>query len=122
MEKFQHNKVANNQVIGKKQSALATFLAGLEDGEDFDQELAPRQPSEEDEEEEEGEVVHEEEDMSEIPTPRPKEFGNATTAYVTASLNGYPVNAPAHPIKRKNAPNQTQRGWKPTGREKQNKS
>ena len=67
-------------------------------------------------------MVHEEEDMPETQTPRPKEFGNATTAYVTASLNGYPVNALAHPLKRKNVPSQTQRGLKPTGREKQNKS
>ena len=40
MERFQHSKVANNQVIGQKQSAMATFLACLEDREDFDQELA----------------------------------------------------------------------------------
>ena len=40
MEKFQHSKVANNQVIGQKQSAMATFLACLEDREDFDQEQA----------------------------------------------------------------------------------
>ena len=40
MEKFQHSKVANNQVIGQKQSAMATFLACLEDREDFDQDCA----------------------------------------------------------------------------------
>ena len=37
MEKFQHSKIANNQVVGQKQSATATFLANLDNSEDFDQ-------------------------------------------------------------------------------------
>ena len=37
---YSKSKVANNQVIGQKQSAMATFLACLEDREDFDQEQA----------------------------------------------------------------------------------
>ena len=40
MEKFQHSKIANNQVIGQKQSAMATFLASLDNSEDFDQDQA----------------------------------------------------------------------------------
>ena len=42
MKKFQHNKIANHQVIGNqpKQSATSTFIASLDSGEDFDQEQA----------------------------------------------------------------------------------
>ena len=40
MKKFQHNKIANHQAIGnqQKQSATSTFIASLDNNDDFDQE------------------------------------------------------------------------------------
>ena len=40
MEKLQHNKVVNNQVLRQRQSAMATLSACLEDRQDLDQERA----------------------------------------------------------------------------------
>ena len=40
MKKFQHNKIANHQAIGnqQKQSVTSTFIANLDNNNDFDQE------------------------------------------------------------------------------------